>query len=168
MSNLREKLQELTECGDLEKQVSFMEGLRKEFNHNIVLCQKFGRNVEKQYTCFMHGLDVPNAEEVKNILRRNHKIIFGTKFVRDLIDKGVLSLNETGSVLIYFRDNDPVHAGKFSYQTNRVISKWGIGHLWEHNLWEVPAFYGNEYKLFSPVEPKKIIKEFEEFAASPR
>ena len=143
MTDLRNKLNELTRCRDLEQQISMMDVLRKEFAHHISLKQKFDRDVEKQYTCFMHGFHVFYSEEVKSILRTNHKIIFGTEFVQGLIDRNILLPNKNGLLVIYFRNGNPVHAGKFLPQKNRVASKWGIGHLWEHDIWEVPAFYGD-------------------------
>ena len=142
-----------------------MDVLRKEFAHHISLKQKFDRDVEKQYTCFMHGFHVFYSEEVKSILRTNHKIIFGTEFVQGLIDRNILLPNKNGLLVIYFRNGNPVHAGKFLPQKNRVASKWGIGHLWEHDIWEVPAFYGDRNEFFNLLEQEKVIREFKEFAA---
>lgn len=165
-ANFRKKLTELTDCGDLEKQLVLMDELRRMSNHNVVLRQKFDADPEKQYNCFQYALDVPHAEEVKSILRENPtRLIFGLKFIQSLIHKSILTPRQAGSIVIYFQAGNPVHAGKFFRRENRAVSKWGIGHLWEHDLWEVPSVYGDRHEFFDSVEPEKVINEFEGFAS---
>lgn len=165
MPDLRQKLDEITQCVDLESQVSLMEQLRPEFNHHIFLQQKFNRDIEKQYNCFMYAFDIPYRKEIRDILRKNLKINFGIKFIQRLIDKGILISNKNGLIVIYFKDGNPVHAGKYFYSKNRVISKWGKGHLWEHDIHEVPMSYGNKQDFFDPIKSKFVIKEFKKFVA---
>jgi hypothetical protein len=66
-----------------------------------------------------------------------------------------------GVVLIYFRNGEPEHAGKWAGK--RVISKWGSGptNIWEHGLYEAPASYGDDVKVFSPVgNPVKLYRKW--------
>ena len=48
----------------------------------------------------------------------------------------------------------------------RVVSKWGLGHLWEHNILEVPISYGNEYKYYKDIQKEEAINSFCKFAES--
>jgi len=58
-------------------------------------------------------------------------------------------------VVIYSDANEITHAGKL--KAGRVISKWGTGYLWEHDLSEVPAKYGHVVKFYCAVP--KIVAE---------
>lgn len=165
MVNLRQKLQKLTQCEDLEKQLVLMANLQKEFNHHIKLQRKINCKNDKKYNCFMYALDVSHSEEIKSILQSNEDIAFGTKFIQRLVNSGILPRSQSGSIIVYFEDNKPVHAGKFSHGNKRVISKWGKGHLWEHEIFEIPFTYGKLFKLFNLIPRQLVIKKFQEFAA---
>jgi hypothetical protein len=65
----------------------------------------------------------------------------GPEFVSPVMQSGTVVRNDAGEVVIYLRNGSPVHAGLITGK--RVRSKWGIGGLWEHNLCEVPRFYGD-------------------------
>jgi hypothetical protein len=74
----------------------------------------------------------------------------GEKFVRSLLAEGRLIETTTkSSIVIYFRDDTLLHAGKMD--AKNVISKWGAGgtHIWQHNLWDVPARYGDKARFFA-------------------
>jgi len=56
-----------------------------------------------------------------------------------------------------------MHAGLA--QTNlRVISKWGIGHLYEHELWDVPESYGTSIRFFKQLPCEEALDLFVQFA----
>lgn len=164
MINLRLKLQKLTQCRDLERQLVLMADLQKESNHNIKLQRKTYDRDDRKYNCYMYALDVSYEDAIKNTLQANKNIRF-SKFIQGLISNKILTPNQSGAVIIYFEHNKPVHAGKFSHTTKRITSKWGIGHLWEHAIFEIPSSYGNLFKFFNPVYPKLVVKEFQEFVA---
>ncbi len=102
----------------------------------------------------MFALDV-GADAVKDVLWG--PIFPGSRFVRALVEKGCLREKVTpasdaadGDILIYYRNGNPEHAGK--WKDNRVVSKWGSGptHIWDHNVYEVPESYGDEVRVFEP------------------
>lgn len=163
MADLRQKLKKLTQCCDLERQLILMDDLRKRFNHHIKLQERIDSNSDIKYNCFMYALNVSRSEEIKNTLQQHENVSFGTKFIQELINNGVLFPSQVGTIILYFRGNRTVHAGKISHTTKRVISKWGKGHLWKHDIFEVPSLYGDLFKLFDSVTPQLIIKEFQEF-----
>lgn len=47
-------------------------------------------------------------------------------------------------VVVYFKDGVPTHFGKL--KNDLVISKWGIGLIWKHKLFEMPLSYGDTAK----------------------
>ena len=75
-----------------------------------------------------------------------------------LISKGFIDLhrNQTqfDKIIVYFNDKIAKH---FAFiENNLIISKWGKGNVWQHELWEVPLSYGNEV-MYSNGEIDKII-----------
>jgi hypothetical protein len=54
---------------------------------------------------------------------------------------------------------EPKHAGKL--RRGRVISKWGKGLLYEHDLAEVPESYGYECRFFKAVTVLRVEGAFE-------
>ncbi len=163
MANLRQKLDELTQCQDLERQLIVMDDLRKKINHHIKLLKRINVDSDTKYNCFMYALNVSQARKIRNALKLNEDVYFGTKFIHGLINNRILLPNKSGTIIIYFKHNKPVHAGKFSHTTKKVRSKWGIGHIWEHDIFEVPYLYGDSSILFDPVAPQIVIKEFQEY-----
>jgi hypothetical protein len=89
---------------------------------------------------------------------------FGVAFMSRLIERGILVKDDNGSVLLYYDGSVLKHAGVL--RGGRVTSKWGDGHLWEHNVWEVPSSYGGTTKRYQVARLDLIESEIEsEFAA---
>lgn len=65
--------------------------------------------------------------------------------------------------LVFYRDTHQItHAGVVA--ADRIISKWGAGHLWLHRLLEVPASYGNTTSFYAGITPQDALVNFVEFA----
>jgi hypothetical protein len=86
----------------------------------------------------------------------------GPEFVLRLIERGILARDDAGDIVIYFRDRLPMHAGLCIGR--RIRSKWGIGNLWEHGLWEVPSSYGDTAERYTILRPELIEPEFESYS----
>ena len=71
---------------------------------------------------------------------------------------------ERGDIVLYFRDGSPTHAG-IAIDNERIISKWGIGHLYEHNVNEAPAKYGQDVRYYHSVTAEASLECFLEYAA---
>jgi hypothetical protein len=67
-------------------------------------------------------------------------------------------------VVMYFDRGHARHVGRVG-SSGRIISKWGLGLLYEHGLSEVPAKYGDEARFFRSIEPDEALKHFLDFAA---
>lgn len=104
-----------------------------------------------RYNSFGFALDLADSERHIAVATHFRNIHSDNAFVSYLLKNGALeeaqpdSLRK-GDVVIYFHNADPAHAGKVF--GDRVISKWGLGNLWEHALFEIPASYGSDVRYF--------------------
>ena len=62
-----------------------------------------------------------------------------------LLDNGFIELHNTrktdDKVIVYFDKEIVTHFGKI--ENDKIISKWGVGLIWKHPVFEVPLSYGN-------------------------
>jgi hypothetical protein len=94
-------------------------------------------------------------------------VFANSTFVAYLIEHEVLcekSDPDPGDIILYFREGSPAHAGIIVGE-GRVVSKWGIGNLYEHNVYEVPEKYGQEIRYYQPVTVHTALEHFLEYAA---
>jgi cell wall-associated NlpC family hydrolase len=90
-------------------------------------------------------------------------------FARWLLDRSFLrearqEEARKGDLVFYFNDNGRVsHAGVI-VGNNRVESKWGVGHLYQHALFEVPESYGTKVRLFRKLDLEESLEYFRRFA----
>jgi hypothetical protein len=68
--------------------------------------------------------------------------------------------------LIVYLDNGVFrHVGRIA-EPDRVLSKWGTGHLYQHAVWEVPASYGEEICYFVGTDEDMSFGLFRAYAES--
>jgi hypothetical protein len=169
---LREALDRISHYrgAEVDRQISEVERLRTQFGHSITLCQAVSDASPGagQFTCFMHALEISAPPQVVlKILERFDTVYFGSEFVDQLVQKGLLvelAKQEDDDILIYFRDGWPRHAGKTKGEM--VISKWGLGHVWRHGVFEVPASYGSEVRVFQRVDGATAANWFFQYATA--
>ena len=104
-----------------------------------------------RYNSFGFALDLADSERHIAVATHFRNIHSDNAFVSHLLKNGGLEEIQTdalhkGDVVIYFHNADPAHAGKVF--GDRVISKWGLGNLWEHALFEIPVSYGTDVRYF--------------------
>lgn len=86
-----------------------------------------------------------------------------------LLDRGLLvevsQAEAREGDLVFYLSNDGrfKHAGLCRAE-GRVISKWGIGHLYEHGVFEVPDSYGNKVRFFRSLSYDEAFGHFMRFA----
>ena len=68
-----------------------------------------------------------------------------------------------GSLVVYLESGRVRHIGRLR-AVDLVESKWGVGHLYRHGLFEVPASYGTEVRHFAPISRDQTIDEYVEYA----
>ena len=107
-----------------------------------------------RYTCAVYAFElVENPTYVKIATSGNQLICADAKFIKYVLENNFLTKlantsQESADFVIYFENNEFKHIGKV-HSDNRIISKWGTGLLWEHEIWEVPADYGNEKRFYA-------------------
>lgn len=173
---LRTQLQEITDrCASTDHtvepniwtQIPLIKRLSEKFPHSIRLVQSLTLR-GAPFTCFMHVFGLIDSKEVKYIATRHKDIYPGGEYVSRMVTTGVLnpvnSAPREEDIILYFDQGVPKHAGIVT--SGRIISKWGLGHLWEHDIYEVPISYGSETKIYSPVDRQVAIQAFLEYAES--
>lgn len=164
---------------DLERQIFLIYQLKSKHSLEIELFEKSPSDINKQYNCFMHAFNIHNSEIVIELLKsfahavederlkeglKIERFMVDDNFVNHLLDNDILHpANDENGIIIYFDDekrkNDrhiATHGGK--KQNQLVISKWGIGHLWKHSVWEVPDTFGHNFKIFQDI-PNIVAEE---------
>ena len=161
---LREKLQSITEVQDVAKHPALLAKLTGKCPNSI-------RIVEppppiKQYTCLMHVLDFTDKPEFISIAKVVH-IHAGPGFAHWLIEGGhLVDVSQTeaqeGDLIFYFSEDSFEHAGLLC-PGDRVRSKWGLGHLYDHKILEVPMSYGTEMKFYKRLRYEEAFGFFKQF-----
>ena len=133
------------------------------YNHSIVL--KNISPAERKYNCFAYAFDLMHSTKYTEIAPIG--VFANSEFVEFLINNEILKEIEwgkenDGDIIIYFDKGKPKHAGKI--YSGRIISKWGVGHLWEHDIYDVPINYGNKCRIFTRISKDISIAAFIEYA----
>ena len=162
---LRERLDLITEAPDTEHHPERIEALRTEHPHSVHPMTMRHSNLE--FNCVMYALGVESDQFLINLISRcPYDVHLNTTFARLLIDAGYLeecSVADGATLVAYFKGNKIEHIGRLT-AGNRVASKWGIGHLYEHDLMEVPSSYGDTIRFFTPRGDMPVTDLFRAFA----
>ncbi|MBL8653391.1 MAG: hypothetical protein JNJ97_04285, partial [Alphaproteobacteria bacterium] len=143
---LRQKLHEITEKRDLSSHKKLIGDLQEQYAHTIKIKK---RESSYGFNCVMHALDMIDHPEVVRLSSiRPDEVYTGAEFMHFLIDGKYLSeklASTPGLLAVYFDNKKFKHVGLLLSET-RLESKWGCGHLYEHDLIEVPISYGNDIR----------------------
>ena len=161
LHNLRYALQEkIAKNFNFDSHAANLEELRNEYKHSIAMLP-FDWPLQ-ECNCVMYALDLL-LNPATSFLGHFHA---NTGFLGWLIDQGHLSLVEgvpqEGSIAAYFSGQKAEHVGIVK-TTDRVVSKWGIGHVYEHGSWEVPSSYGSSLQYFTPITSDDVLSMLEVF-----
>jgi hypothetical protein len=165
---LRKQLQEMTEVEDVTRHPALLAEITRNCPNTIALLES--AYPLKRYTCAMHVFDFTEKPEYVAIAARGFNRVFaGGAFVHGLIDKGLLdevapAEAREGDLVVYFNDEARFKHAGLSLGNNRVMSKWGTGHLFEHDLFEVPESYGTKVRFFKKLPYEAACKYFRRFA----
>jgi len=165
---LRKKLQQMTEVEDVSRHPALLVSLTRECPNTVAVLDS--RHPIRRYTCLMHVFDFAEKDEYAAIATRDGGRIFAASvFAHWLLDNGLLEEVsqvdvQSGDIVLYFGgDGRFKHAG-LSAGNGRVISKWGIGYLFEHGLLEVPDSYGSQVRCFKALPYRVAYGYFRRFA----
>ena len=152
---LRDRLQAMVEIEDVARHPTLLAVVTGECPNSI--CIKKSPHPIKCYTCLMHVLDFTEKPEYVEIAKLSiDHVHAGNVFADWLIDRRFLvelpqAEVQDNDFVFYFNEDAWKHAGLWSW-SGRVLSKWGIGLLYEHELNEVPMGFGNDVKFYKRLQ----------------
>lgn len=165
---LRRKLKEMIAVTDAYRHPSLLRRLSRVHRNSIRPCPS--SYPIYRYTCLMHVFQFAEHPDYIAIARHGPGQVFaGADFAHWLITRGLLDPvcaeeAKAGDLVLYFCDGAFKHAGLL-IDGGRVLSKWGTGQLYEHDLYEVPDNYGDEVRYFASLSCESAFEYFTWFAA---
>jgi hypothetical protein len=152
---LRDCLERMTHDGSpVETYPQKLLALANEMPHTIRVLPSPGNEPLDRYNCVMYALGLVGQ-------MRNPYLVWsfrlGLEFLSQLIEGGVLNPSEAtaGGLVTWSSPTGLKHVGLL-VSPDRSVSKWSIGQLLEHGLYEVPTSYGDGLAFYSPLEPKVL------------
>jgi hypothetical protein len=165
---LRRKLREMIAVTDAYRHPSMLRRLSRIHRNSIRLLPS--SHPIYRYTCLMHVFRFTEHPDYIPIAQHGSGRVFaGAEFAHWLISRGMLTPlrpedARAGDLVFYFRDRRFTHAGMLT-DKGRVVSKWGTGQLYEHELYEVPDTYGDEVRYFASLSCESAFEYFTWYAA---
>jgi hypothetical protein len=86
-------------------------------------------------------------------------------FEQNLLTSRALSDVRPGDLAVYLDNDRFCHVGRVK-RMGRIESKWGLGQLYEHSLWEVPSSYGSQLRCFDGLDRREALGMFINYAKS--
>jgi hypothetical protein len=168
--SLRISLDELELRGiNVFEHIEAVEGLKAQFNHSI---KSFtDRGWLPAYTCLVYALGFNGDATYSAVMKTaSPKEPFAGKDFFDWLvaNKHLIQIEDgselAGDLIVYFNSrNEFKHIGILS-DKRRVKSKWGELGLYDHEVFEVPASYGDDIKYFESIQYDVAIAAFKQFA----
>lgn len=162
---LRGRLQEMTEVTDVSRHPQLLMQLTRYVQNSIRILES--EYPIKKYNCVMHAFNfTKNTTYIKIASSHSWHIFAGASFMHWLIDRSYLTevpQGSAGDLVLYFSRGNFKHIGTVGDRA-RITSKWGIGHLYEHEVLEVPSSYGDEVRFYSALSCADAYNYFVEFA----
>jgi len=159
--SLRTELTRILQGIDLEKHSEQIAELRAAYPNSVEIVQLADLRVD--FNCVMFALElIGSVEPPCSVLGRYH---MDTNFLLYLIQEGYLLLTDKakpGALAIYSGNGEIRHVG-IVLDGGRIRSKWGVGHIYEHGVWEVPDTFGGEIRYFDAINPDKAFALFRIF-----
>ncbi len=149
---------------DVGNQIVLVSDLEKTIPHTIKIEReaKQGEDASWRYNCFTYAFNLLDSQEFLDIIQQYPYLFADSSYVSYLIERHLTSVDENkvrdGDYVIYFLHGEPKHAGRI--RNNKIVSKWGMYHLWEHGFWEVPAEYGDEIHFFKKIPVEECVSAF--------
>jgi len=162
---LRRRFQQITDNPDRTKHRTLLESLRTVHPHTVKVLTE--PDDDLRYNCVLYAFEVErDSELIDLVLACPEEIHTNTDFVGYLIDKGdLVECKEpiSGALVVYFHERRIQHIGRVISET-RIASKWGVGELYEHDVFDVPERYGDDVRYFNGVGRDGVVERFVEFA----
>jgi hypothetical protein len=137
---------ELDKISDGENHAAGVERLKQDFKHSIT-CIGPGK---KNQRCLSYAMGIE-----EDFIRDS-----GPIFEDFLMWYCLKNEDSNGDLVIYFQNKRPKHGG---IGRERITSKWGPNPVYQHNLWEVPASYGDVCLRCRLPSPEEAVHDFKNY-----
>lgn len=164
---LRNKLQTMTKVQDVTRHPVLLVEVTRGCPNSIRITES--PHPIERYTCLMHVLDFTEKPEYIAIAETGLGHVFaGENFAHWLIDRGLLTevsqiKAQESDLVYYFSEGKFRHVGLW-HPSGRVLSKWGVGLLYNHKLFEAPISYGADVKFYKRLPYEEAYDYFTQFA----
>ena len=166
-SALRNRLQELTETRNVSRHPILLNEISRTLPNSIACLSASSGSL--RYNCVMYALDIyDSAEYVSMAMQCPNEVHASTSFLKFLIDQQatvLASAPSTGYMGVYLEGDSIKHVGLLT-AADRMHSKWGIGHLYDHLIDEAPASYGCSLRIYRPIDSVEALRQFARYALS--
>lgn len=144
---LRKELEKIAREKDISTHPAKIAALSRRFNCSLKILPDYVPMPGRNFNCYEYALGL-NA-----VLRNSTLVILSElgalvdyRFINYLKELSLLHKRsfddlQDGDLVIYYQGTTAQHAGK--WRNGRVISKWGSGLIYDHELFEVPLNYGD-------------------------
>lgn len=138
--------------------------LAREIPHSVKLLEE---NIPgtAPFNCYQYAFGIRDVRLRAGILQ----IFPGRDFVQYLVDhylKEVELQNVQDGDYVLYSGSQIEHGGKI--QSGMIESKWGTGHIWRHNVYDVPADYGDMVRFFQRLFREDILRAALDFHSNAR
>jgi hypothetical protein len=161
---LRDQLQQITDNNDVSLHERLIGALRPQFPHAI---RKLNIDPRWPCNCVSYACNLVGDQDYENVFRRG-KFAADTAFVPFLIARGGIVQQPDPApelLAVYFAGDQVKHIGRVR-SNGVVVSKWGVGNLYEHPTLEVPSSYGDHVRYFSDISTDDAWNNFVEYVQS--
>jgi hypothetical protein len=111
-------------------------------------------------TCHAFALDLLEIERLTT--PEGKPVVPSSEFIGRIIAVDLEELDgpEDDCLVVYFDQDEVQHSGR--WRSGRVVSKWGTGHIWSHQVFETPASYGCMARTFRALTPEALMRLWRE------
>ena len=165
---LRRTLQAMTEETDGARHPELLRKLSLEYPNTVTFLES--PYPLHRYTCFVHAFGFTEEREYVSIAERGFNYVYASpEFAHWLIDQRLISEITEADLLpkdlaFYFSTDSRIRHAAVFVGSDRFQSKWGLGYLFEHALFEVPDTYGESVRFYKHLPYPHGIKHFIAFA----
>ena len=163
---LRQRLEEMTHVDDVSRHPALLATLGHECPNTATILDS--AHPIRRYTYLMRVFDFAERAEYAAIATLG-RVYAASAFVHWLLDKCLLAEvtqadGREGDLVFYFSDDGRFKHAGLCRGNGQVMSKWGIGHLYQHGLFEVPESYGDKVRFFRKLSYDEAFGYFSCFA----
>lgn len=158
-------LREVTKPADaagLKQQIQQIADLTCQYPHTTTLIEE-NTEGKPHFNCYQLALGLRDFKFHNGFWT----VFLGRDFVEFLVNALLEETdiqNATNGDIVIYVDSEIEHAGRIRNGPNEAVeSKWGLGHVWCHDVYEVPENYGDTVRFFKGISQEESIRAVHDF-----